>query len=163
MKRENISLKEVKLVGISARTNNLSEMNPQTAKIGLTMQRFFANETSSKINHKINPNRILAVYTDYESDFNGDYTYFIGQEVERFDEVESIDLESMVIPEQDYVKFTSGPAQMPALVIDMWKGIWSMNDLDLGGKRAYKADFEVYDERSNDLSNATVDVYIGKT
>jgi predicted transcriptional regulator YdeE len=35
-----------------------------------------------------------------------------------------------------------------------------MNASDLGGKRAYIADFEVYDERSNDHNNVTLDIYI---
>jgi predicted transcriptional regulator YdeE len=30
-----------------------------------------------------------------------------------------------------------------------------------GGKRAYIADFEVYDERSRDPDNTIVDIYIG--
>lgn len=35
------------------------------------------------------------------------------------------------------------------------------NAWELGGKRAYIADFEVYDERSHDPENAIMDVYIG--
>ena len=69
----------------------------------------------------------------------------------------------MSIPAQTYVKFTSPPGQMPAAVIGMWQKIWKMSAAELGGKRAFVADFEVYDERSMDPNNATVDIYIGIT
>ncbi len=50
---------------------------------------------------------------------------------------------------------------MPKVVIDMWQKIWNMNTAMLEGERAYIADFEIYDERSSDLNNAIVDIYIG--
>ena len=50
---------------------------------------------------------------------------------------------------------------MPTVCIDMWQNIWKMNMSDLGGKRAYIADFEVNDERSSDHKNVTLDIYIG--
>lgn len=31
----------------------------------------------------------------------------------------------------------------------------------LGGQRAYKADFEVYDQRAADPNSAVLDIYIG--
>jgi nucleotidyltransferase substrate binding protein (TIGR01987 family) len=43
----------------------------------------------------------------------------------------------------------------------MWQNIWKMNTADLGGKRAYIADFEVYDERSQNPEQAVLDIYIG--
>jgi len=43
----------------------------------------------------------------------------------------------------------------------MWQNIWKMNVADLGGIRAYIADFEVYDERSQNPEQAVLDIYIG--
>jgi predicted transcriptional regulator YdeE len=150
----------IKLVGITARTSNQLEMNPETAKIGATMQKFFMEGLQSKIANRIEPGRLFAVYTNYESDEHGEYTYFLGQEVSSFEE-HSKELEKLTIPAQTYVKFTSNPAPMPAVVIDMWQNIWKMNSSDLGGQRAYIADFEIYDERSADLQHAVLDIYIG--
>ena len=150
----------IKLVGITARTSNQLEMNPETAKIGATMQKFFMEGLQSKIANRIEPGRLFAVYTNYESDEHGEYTYFLGQEVSSFEE-HSKELEKLTIPAQTYVKFTSNPAPMPAVVIDMWQNIWKMNSSDLGGSRAYIADFEVYDERSHNPQNAVLDIYIG--
>jgi len=32
---------------------------------------------------------------------------------------------------------------------------------DFGGKRAYQADFEVYDQRAQDPKNTSLDIFIG--
>jgi predicted transcriptional regulator YdeE len=36
-----------------------------------------------------------------------------------------------------------------------------MSTDELGGRRAFKTDFEIYDQRAADPENAQVDVYIG--
>jgi predicted transcriptional regulator YdeE len=46
-------------------------------------------------------------------------------------------------------------------VIDAWQQIWKMTTADFGGKRAYRADFEVYDERARDPTNTSLDIYVG--
>ena len=43
--------------------------------------------------------------------------------------------------------------------INLWNKIWKMKELE--NRRSYIADFEVYDHRSIDPSNAIVDIYIG--
>jgi predicted transcriptional regulator YdeE len=50
---------------------------------------------------------------------------------------------------------------MPDVVIAAWQAIWAMNDSELGGKRRYVADFEIYDDRASDPNNTIVDIYIG--
>jgi predicted transcriptional regulator YdeE len=160
MNKMMIQLPELKLVGLTARTSNAAEMNPETAKIGPTMQRFFAENLQEKILHRKNPGKIFAVYTNYESDEKEGYTYFLGEEVTSFEEGKE-EFEPLTIPAQTYIKFTSNPGPMPRVVIDMWQKIWKMDTTELGGERAYVADFEVYDERSRDPSNAILDLYIG--
>jgi len=44
---------------------------------------------------------------------------------------------------------------MPECVINTWKEVWVSNI-----PRAYKIDFEVYDERSKDWNNAELEVYL---
>ena len=77
-------LSEIKLVGIKAFTSNAREMNPETAKIGATMQKFFGSGMQEQIFRRKNPGTVFAVYTNYESDENGQYTYFLGEEVSDF-------------------------------------------------------------------------------
>jgi predicted transcriptional regulator YdeE len=160
MQKTTATLTELKLVGITVRTNNATEMDPRLAKIGATMQRFFAENLQEKIINRKNPGKIFAVYTDYENDISGNYTYFIGEEVTSYT-THSEGLELITIPVQDYAKFTSSPGQMPHVVIDMWQQIWKMSPSSFGGERAYIADFEIYDERSFDPQKAVVDIYIG--
>lgn len=154
------SLAEIKLIGITARTSNAQEMNPATAKIGATMQKFFGSGMQAQIPGRKNPGRVFAVYTNYESDEHGYYTYFLGEELNDFGNIPQ-GFETLTIPAQTYVKFTSNPGKMPTVCIDMWQNIWKMQAADLGGKRAYIADFEVYDERSHNPEHAVLDIYLG--
>lgn len=160
MKKSTLNFEELRLVGISVRTSNAAEMHPTTAKIAPTMQRFFTEEIQSKMLNTKKPERVFAVYTHYESDASGAYTYFIGREVVSFDGVDTL-LDTLSIPQQNYVTFTNEPGPMPAVCIDMWQHIWQMPPADLGGKRAYVADFEIYDERSHDPQHAVLDICIG--
>lgn len=162
MQKTIINLPEIKLLGITTRTNNahLFESDPSTNKIAATVQKYFHNGLAEKIKNRKNPGTTFCVYTNYESDVNGDYTYFIGEEVTSFDEVDDA-FEMLLIPAQSYAKFTNQPGTMPAVCIDMWQNIWKMNAVELGGERAYIADFEVYDERSVDHNNVILDIYIG--
>jgi len=157
MQKTIIMLPAIKLVGISCRTNNLAEMEPATAKISTTIKKYIA--LSTKIKHD-KPSTTYCVYTNYESDFSGDYTYFIGKEVAEFNNIPA-EFDTLTIPAQNYTKFTTEPGSMPMVCIEMWKKIWNMNPEELGGERAYRADFEIYNERANDPQQTILDIYIG--
>ena len=162
MKKMTQPLSEIKLVGITCRTNNahLFEADPSTNKVAATVQKYFYDAFAEKIRHRKNPGTTYCVYTDYESDFTGEYTYFIGEEVCSTDDV-SDEFSTLIIPAKKYMKFTNGPAPMPAVCIDMWQKIWAMTPEELGGEREYFADFEIYDERSKDHTQVELDIYIG--
>ena len=160
MQKTITELPEIKLLGISCRTNNTSEMNISTAKIAPTIQKYFQQAVGEEIPNRKNPGTTYCVYTDYESDFTGDYTYFIGEEV-KFEGDSMEGFSSIIIPAQNYAKFTSKPGIMPEVCIDMWQNIWKMKSGELGGKRAYLADFEVYDKRALDPSKTVLDIYVG--
>jgi predicted transcriptional regulator YdeE len=154
-------LPEKRFIGISVRTNNQNESDQTQAKIGSTFQKYFQNRLSDKIIHRKNPGVTFCIYTDYESDVNGDYTCLIGEEVNSFEEMDEENYDQLFIPEQTYAKFTSNPGKMPEVCIDMWKEIWQMKSIDFSEQRSYIADFEVYDERSIDPANAVLDIFIG--
>jgi predicted transcriptional regulator YdeE len=67
---------------------------------------------------------------------------------------------SLVIPASSYQKFTV-VGKLPDVVISAWQQIWKMTPLDFEGKRSYKADFEIYDQRANNPNQATVDIFVG--
>lgn len=153
-------LPEIKLVGIKCRTNNASEKDSNNAKIGATIQRYFQTAVAEKISNRINPNTTYCAYTDYENDQDGDYTYFVGEEVSTFSDIQE-GMVKLIIPPQEYVKFTNGPGAMPLVCIDVWQKIWCMTHVDFGGPRSYLTDFEIYDSRAVDPNNTVLDVYVG--
>jgi predicted transcriptional regulator YdeE len=150
---------EIILVGIKTRTSLQQELNPATAKIGAFIQQYFQQQIPDQISHRANPGTLYCVYTEYESDYRGEYTYFIGEKVDSLNANES--LASLIIPAQKYAKFTTQPGEMPQVVIESWQNIWKMSPQDLGGERRYHADFEIYDERASDPMKTVLDLYIG--
>lgn len=160
MQQSHIHLPAKKLMGIQVRTNNQTEIDPMTGKIFPIVRQFFHEQLFEKIPHRTKPGTTFCCYTDYESDHNGDYTYFIGEEVDSLHDIPA-GFETLIIPEQSYAKFTTAPAPMPDVVRNAWFSIWKMTDADLGGKRRYATDFEIYDERASDHQNIVMDLFIG--
>lgn len=161
MKKQLVELGFLKLMGIAVRTNNANEMDPQKSKIAKTLGNYWNNALALKLHSRSNPGLTYAVYTEFESDAHGEYTYFIGEQVDSFDNQETSKFQRCEIPPSSYQKFTTEPGKMPGLVIQAWQSIWLMNSSNLGGSRKYIADFEVYDQRATDPDNAIIDIYIG--
>lgn len=153
-------LPPIMLVGRTVRTNNVAQLDPKTATIGALVHDYDRNGWAGRILHRQHPKRTFSVFTDYASDFNGDYTYLVGEEVTSFDHVAE-GLSTLTIPAQEYIRFTDGPGPMPAVCIQMWQKIWKMTDAELGGTRRYVADFEIYDKRAADPLRTTLDIYVG--
>lgn len=160
MKKELMTKSEIKLIGLTTRTNNKNEMNPEISKIGKLAGHYWSQNIASQIPHRKNPGVTLSVYTEYDSNEHGDYTYFIGEEVSSFENVPS-EFQKLTIPAAKYQKFTTLAGKMPEVVINAWQQIWKMSANDFGGERAYIADFEVYDQRAIDPTNTSLDIYIG--
>jgi predicted transcriptional regulator YdeE len=153
-------LPEIKLVGLHVRTNNKAEMDPLTAKISPCVQQYFHQQWAEKIPHRTHPGRTFCAYTNYESDYTGDYTFYIGEEVNSLEDIPE-GLESHIIPPQTYINFITQPGPMPTVLINAWQDIWKMSSENLSGERSYHTDFEVYDERASDPQNTILDIYIG--
>jgi predicted transcriptional regulator YdeE len=146
------------VVGISARTTNAQEMSGQGV-IGKQWERFIKEGLLGRIPHRVDAN-ILAVYTDYESDHNGAYTFILGAKVDSAENVPS----GMVVkkvPPGKYALFTSERGRVDQVVPESWIRINTMPKSAPGGDRTYQADFELYGPRAADPKNAQVDIYIG--
>lgn len=157
MSLEIVSKEEIQVVGISEVTKNQDEMSG-TGKIGGLWHRFFADGILDKIPNKKEPVNVLAVYTDYESDETGNYRILIGAEVQDASSVP----EGMIlrkIPKGSYSKFTSGTGSIAEVAVAVWQKIWTNGELK--SKRAYLADYELYDQRSSNPETAQIDVFIG--
>ncbi len=122
--------------GISVRTRNANEMNPETAKIGDLWQRFYEQVTPEM---KAGAN-IYGVYYNYESDAGGEFSVLAGA-APLLDTLH--DLEKVTLEAGDYLLF-EGKGDMPQTVINTWTEIWGFFAANTDYKRAYTTDFELY-------------------
>jgi predicted transcriptional regulator YdeE len=149
--------KSFSVIGLAVRTNNQQEATGQ-GEIPRLWQRFMQEGTADKIPNRADQN-LLAVYTDYESDQTGEYTYLIGARVTSTADVPA-GLTLKEIPAGPYAILQSESGPLQQVVPKIWTKIWSMSAKDLGGERAFKADYEVYPP-SFDPRNAQVPLHIG--
>ena len=146
------------VVGLATRTNNAGQTGGKNV-IGDIWHTFLSQNLAAKIPNKIGVD-LIAVYTDYETDHTGHYTYLLGLPVLS---AESLPAKLTVkhIPAGRYAVFSSDRGPKTKVVPELWQRIWSMSPGELGGTRAFKTDYEIYDQRAADPENAQIDVYIG--
>ena len=59
MKKSHTHFDEIKLVGITTRTNNHLEMAPETSKIEPLIRQYFENNVGDKITGRTNPGTLV--------------------------------------------------------------------------------------------------------
>lgn len=161
MQQQSTAFGPLTLVGLTVRTQNAHEMNPDMAKIGTLVAQYHQEKIADHLQHRAQPGVTYCAYTDYESDETGEYTFFIGEAVITLEGQDLNRLQSVTVPQGTYQKFTTPSGQMPKVAIDAWQAIWVMDEEILGGKRAYRTDVEVYDQRALDPTQTVLDIYIG--
>jgi predicted transcriptional regulator YdeE len=145
------------VIGIQTRTTNAEEM--KNSSIGKLWARIATEDLLARIPHRVDAH-IVAVYSDYESDKDGPYTYTLGAKVSSSRDV-PIGMVAVRVISGDYAMFTAQGGAPPQMTVDLWKRIWS---LEKPGAlhRAYKTDFEVHYNGVNAQPPDThIDVYIG--
>ncbi|HEU4789726.1 MAG TPA: effector binding domain-containing protein [Flavobacterium sp.] len=147
-----LHLEEIKLIGLALNRKTSNANGQSSIDCGNLWQQFEKENYIDKIPNKLT-DEIVAVYHEYEGNHTQPFSYFIGCKVP-MDTKTPIGMESLIIPNQIYQKIIA-KGEIPNCLINAWKEIWSSSV-----SRAYKTDFEVYDERSKDWSNAEVDIYI---
>jgi predicted transcriptional regulator YdeE len=154
-----VDLKKFTIIGISARTSNAQEA-AASGVIAKQWDRFYKEGILDKVPNKADP-AVYAVYTDYASDRNGDYTYIIGAKVSDASAVPP-GMVAKTVSAGRYAVVTSERGPIPKVIVEAWQQIWGLEDrAQLGGKRAYKTDFEVYDLRARDPQDSQIDIYVG--
>ncbi len=146
------------MVGITARTSNAREATAD-AVIGKQWTRFMQEGLLVKIPNRVD-HSIVAVYTDYAGDHNGNYTFVLGAKVSSSANVPE-GMAARKVPAGRYAVFTSEKGPGPRVVPELWMKINSLPKSATGGDRLYRADFEIYDERAADPESLQVDVYVG--
>lgn len=139
-------------VGIERRTCNADGRSLQD--IPACWQEYLATKAVARTPNRARPTVMYAIYSDYMTDWTGEYSYLLGCGVTKTDNLPK-GLMARHIPAQTYAHFKAqGP--MPDAVVGVWGGIWG-SDLP----RTYCCDFEVYDSRFTDKKNPEVDIYVG--
>lgn len=149
---------EFTVVGIATRTSNAREMTADGI-IGKQWGRLMQEGLLAKIPNKADQN-IVAVYTEYASDHDGEYTFVLGARV-KSEESAPAGMVAKKIPAGKFAVFTSEKGAAAKVVPEAWMKINSLPHSAVGGDREYRADYEIYDERAADPANAQVDVYVG--
>ncbi|HZK31074.1 MAG TPA: GyrI-like domain-containing protein [Methanoregula sp.] len=139
------------VMGVQRRTSNADGRSVKD--IPACWQDFFSLNMASKIPDRARTPAMFAVYSDYERDWTGEYSYLIGSEVTRADRIPD-GLAVVRIPAQTYAVFTAA-GHMPDAVLGVWASVW-------GTKlpRAYTFDFELYDARLTRPDKKEAEVYI---
>ncbi len=137
-----VERKEMRVMGIRARTLNLNETNLKSAKIPALWNRFYDENIKAKIPHRLDPDVILGVYSSYENDYLGEYDLLIGAQVSNLEMIPG--LSSQIILPSKYLVFKA-KGQMPRAVMATWAEIWNYFAANsTPHHRSYAADFEWY-------------------
>ncbi|MCT6903810.1 MAG: effector binding domain-containing protein, partial [Lactobacillus sp.] len=150
-----VELTAFNIVGISTQTSNANEIT-EHAKIPQLWADFYQQNIAGQIAERKN-GHVFGLYSDYETDVNGNYTLTLGVEVNN-DDIPT-DLVVKMIPAAKYLVFTSDKGTMPEVVIQTWQEIWAWF-ANSKVERTYTGDFELYDERCANPHESQVDIYI---
>lgn len=146
-----VQIRELSVTGISIKTNNAVEMQPETGKIPALWSKF-NSEYMPNLNSDAN---IYGVYYEYESDETGDFRLLAGSTSEAR-HCNTIIKEQVYIKPGDYLCFKM-VGEMPQAVIQAWEHVWTYFDRENNPAytRRFETDFEQY------VSETEVHVYIG--
>jgi predicted transcriptional regulator YdeE len=146
------------VAGYLVRTNNADEMNGKS-KIGPLWGRFMQENLAAQI-----PNRtdaaLTVVYSNYAGDEKGDYDYLLGARVTSIDHLPA-GMSWRKVETGPYAVILTDKGAMPGVLQAAWARIWKMTPTELGGKRTFATDYEVYDQRSANPQDAQVEIHIG--
>ena len=149
-----ISGNEFYLIGWENRTNNKLEM-AGNGVISKMWERVFKESLREKITNPVSE-EMYGVYSNYASDENGDYDYFVGYKVKDLNHIPQ-GLMGKKILAGPYEKFETKKGPVYQVVPEMWLNIWK----ELSGKRAFKTDFEIYGDIAKDPNSAVVEIFVG--
>ena len=124
------------VAGLTARTTNRDESDPQVARIGTLWERFFGERVYEKLPQRSDDMRLYGVYSAYEADAHGAFDVTTGVAVS--DGPTAVRIEG-----GDYLVF-SGQGEMPQMVLAVWQAIWQYFEAHPEIRRRFQSDFEAY-------------------
>ncbi len=121
--------------GISVTTNNKIEMT-DSERIAPLWEQYTNEYVYTKTLNKVNDSSMYGVYSNYVSDYNGDYDVTVGVEISKAKNV-------IIIENEHYLVF-SKKGELPQIVLETWQEIWDYFENNDEYKRKYSIDFEKY-------------------
>ena len=143
------------VVGIETRTSNAREMTID-GSIPKMWGRLMGEGLLSKIPNRVG-SEVIALYTDYRSDKDGEYTYVLGAKVSSAGQLPP-GLTARKVPAGNYSVFTAQGKLTPDAVVSLWRQVWAL-ETSHRISRSYRTDYEVH--HGSPQSDTTVEVYIG--
>jgi predicted transcriptional regulator YdeE len=135
------------VMGVSARTRNEREMGPGGVIPGI-WERFRDGTLAATIPGRVG-GAMVAVYTDYESDAGGEYTFMVGAPVQEG----AIAPEGMVVahvPRGKYWRLAVEPGPVWETIPAAWGRVWKESPA-----RAFQTDFEWH------MPDGSVEIWVG--
>lgn len=129
-----------RLAAYLIRTNNQREMNPATAQIPKQWQDFMQIWPEP-------PGQVYAVYTDYQSDHTGEYTFGLGFVLQPKQDIPK-GMSELILPTADYLVYPATSTKTEDIVAT-WQQVW--HDFDPQHlkhaplRRSYTTDYERYE------------------
>ena len=145
-------IEDFMIIGIAIETSNLNGQAEQD--LGALWGRFFSKGISALVPHKSTED-IYSLFTDYESDYRGNYTAILGHKVSSLDSIPE-GLIGRRFTGGTYTTFKA-KGEMPQAIVNTWKEIWSQDEQL---QRRYTVDFEVYGAKSQQGKQSEVDIFI---
>lgn len=139
-------IKKIMFFGLKTDTNNENEKNEETAKIPALWDDYVEKNIYGKTLNKSKEPHLYGVYSNYESDVNGNYSVSVAIEVTK-------NKNAIVVENQKFLVFKNS-GELPAIVLETWKEIWAYFEDKPEYERAYTVDFEKY------LDKDTIEIYI---
>lgn len=139
-------IKKLMISGISVTTNNTNEMNEETQKIAPLWEQYDKENIYTKTFNKSNDSSFYGVYSNYESDLNGNYDVTVGVEVTK-------PKNAIIIEDERYLVFTK-QGELPDVAFELWEEIWDYFANSSEHERKYTIDFEKYSKEDE------IEIYI---
>jgi len=141
-----VQLEHFPIMGVQIRTSNARE-----AEIGKLWERFMKEGIAGEIPDKADSS-VIAFYSNYARDENGEYDFLLGAKVKGVSAVPP----GMVLknaPTSRYAVFRAEPGTPAKVVPELWRKIWA--EPRTGDyTRSYQGDFELY------RAESPVEIYI---
>ncbi|SDP97553.1 beta-ketoacyl synthase N-terminal-like domain-containing protein [Lentzea jiangxiensis] len=151
-----VELPAVMMAGMTVRTDNETELHG-TARITDLWSAFLADGRGRSVPAE---RTLRAVYADYVTDHEGPFTYLLGYEFPDGERVPD-GFETRTMPAGRYAVFRSERGPLQSVIANAYRQIWAMDAEELGGKRTYLADFEVFDTHDPKPQEVQLKIYVG--